>query len=277
MKNFFKKNIMKTDNHLIKLNPQNGYNKIFDVGECGMRLTSFGLLRLSAGQSYEALTGEFEFAFVLMGGKCSFVGGGFSFDEVGARKNPFDGAPSTVYLPRRTSYKITAITDVEIAVNAAPATRDTARPTHIAPSQTRSFSLGRDNFTRTATVILDEKFDSEHFYIGEGMIPSGNWSGYPPHRHDVDNLPEEIDMEETYFYLFNPPQGFGIQKIYTPDGRIDETYTVKNYDTVAIPEGYHPLCGAPGYAMYYLWTMSGMVNRGLISSMDPAHKWVVGK
>ena len=102
--------------------------------------------------------------------------------------------------------------------------------------------------------MLDETFDSEHFYIGEGMIPSGNWSGYPPHRHDFDDLPGEIDMEETYFYRFDPPQGFGIQKVYQPDGSIDETYTVKNNDTVAIAEGYHPLCGAPGYQMYYLWT-----------------------
>ena len=84
-------------------------------------------------------------------------------------------------------------------------------------------------------------------------------------------------MEETYFYMFSPEQGFGIQKIYTPDGRIDETYTVKNYDTVAIAEGFHPLCGAPGYSMYYLWTMAGKNNRGLISVLDPEHKWVVGK
>ena len=75
-----------------------------------------------------------------------------------------------------------------------------------------------------------------------------------------------FSMEETYFYLFNPPQGFGIQKIYTPDGRIDETYTVKNYDTVAIAEGFHPLCGAPGYSMYYLWTMCGKNNRGDLRS-----------
>ena len=122
--------------------------------------------------------------------------------------------------------------------------------------------------------MLDEKFDSEHFYIGEGLIPSGNWSGYPPHRHDFDNLPEEIDMEETYFYRFDPAQGFGIQKVYQPDGSIDETYTVKNNDTVAIAKGYHPLCGAPGYQMYYLWTMAGAVNRGLISSKDPVHAWV---
>jgi len=262
---------------LINLKPEQGFNDVFRVGNYGMKLTSFGILKLAKGTSHKASTGEFEVALVILGGKCAVRGDGFAFEGVGGRKSPFDGAPHTVYLPRRTSYEVSAETDVEIAVNEAPATRDTARPTVISPEQTRTFELGRENFIRRATVILDEKFDSEHFYIGEGMIPSGNWSGYPPHRHDVDKPPEEIDMEETYFYMFDPAQGFGIQKVYTPDGRIDETYTVKNYDTVAIAEGYHPLCGAPGYSMYYLWTMSGAVNRGLISSLDPEHKWVVGK
>ena len=268
---------MSSDKYLIRLNPQNGLNKVFDVGEYEMKLTAFAVLKLASGEVYKADTGDFEVALVLLGGKCAVKGADFDFAEVGQRKNVFDGKPHLVYLPRNTSYEITALTDLEIAVNKSPATRDTARPTVITPEMTRSFSLGRDNFTRTATVILDETFDSEHFYIGEGMIPSGNWSGYPSHRHDVDNPPEEIDMEETYFYLFNPPQGFGIQKIYTPDDRINETYTVRNYDTVAIAEGYHPLCGAPGYDMYYLWTMTGKNHRGLISAMDPDHKWVVGK
>ena len=268
---------MSKGKYLINLAPKQGYNKIFDVGEYGMNLTSFGLIKLAAGTSYRGDTGGFEVALVVLGGKCSAKGDGFEFAEVGGRKNPFDGAPHTLYLSRNTKYELTATTDIEIAYNASPASRDTAKPTLITPDMTRSFELGRENFTRRATVILDEKFESEHFYIGEGMIPSGNWSGYPPHRHDIDNPPDEIDMEETYFYMFDPAQGFGIQKIYTPDGRIDETYTVKNYDTVAIAEGFHPLCGAPGYSMYYLWTMAGKNNRGLISSLDPEHKWVVGK
>ena len=268
---------MSKGKYLINLAPKQGYNKIFDVGEYGMNLTSFGLIKLAAGTSYRGDTGGFEVALVVLGGKCSAKGDGFEFAEVGGRKNPFDGAPHTLYLPRKTKYELTATTDIEIAYNASPASRDTAKPTLITPDMTRSFELGRENFTRRATVILDEKFESEHFYIGEGMIPTGNWSGYPPHRHDIDNPPDEIDMEETYFYMFDPAQGFGIQKIYTPDGRIDETYTVKNYDTVAIAEGFHPLCGAPGYSMYYLWTMAGKNNRGLISSLDPEHKWVVGK
>ena len=258
---------------LFHLDPEYGYNKVFSPGACGMELTRFGILKLAAGTSYAGNTGEFEAALVLLGGKCAVKGDGFDFPEVGGRKNVFDGKPYTVYLPRRTDYTVTALTDLDIAVNESPASRDTARPTVITPEMTRTISIGRDNFTRAATIMLDEKFDSEHFYIGEGMIPSGNWSGYPPHRHDYDDLPNEIDMEETYFYRFDPERGFGIQKVYTPDGLIDETYTVKHNDTVAIARGYHPLCGAPGYQMYYLWTMAGKVNRGLISSMDPAHIW----
>lgn len=265
---------MSSDKLLIHLSPKQGYNKVFDVGEYNMELTSFGLIQLADGTSYKGSTGDFEVALVLLGGKCSVKGKDFHFAEVGKRKNVFDGKPHTVYLPRHTDYEITALGDVDIAYNASPATRDTARPTVITPEECRTLSLGRDNFSRAATIMLDEKFDSEHFYIGEGMIPSGNWSGYPPHRHDFDNLPDEIDMEETYFYRFDPPQGFGIQKVYQPDGSIDETYTVKNNDTVAIAEGYHPLCGAPGYQMYYLWTMTGKVNRGLISYKDPLHSWV---
>ncbi len=259
---------------LIHCDARPGFNRIFEVGEYGMKLTGFGLLVVKAGETWRSTTGNFEVALVLLGGKCRVLGDGFDFAEVGGRRNVFDGKPHTVYLPRNTGYTVAGITDVEIAVNISPCDRDTAAPTVITPEMTRTLTLGRDNFTRLATIMIDETFDSQHFYIGEGLIPSGNWSGYPPHRHDIDNPPEEIDMEETYFYRFDPPQGFGIQKIYTPDGRIDKTYTVKYNDTVAIAEGYHPLCGAPGYQMYYLWTMTGAVNRGLISSKDPQHAWV---
>ena len=239
-------------NRKIALSPVQGYNKIFDVGEYDMKLTKFGLIKLANGTSYVGETGEMEVALVLMGGNFAAKGD----------------------LPRRTKYAITALSDVELAYNGSPATRDTAKPTLIKPEDTRHISLGKDNWTRTSEIILDEKFDSEHFYIGEGMIPSGNWSGYPSHRHDVNNPPAELDMEETYFYLFDPPQGFGFQRVYASDGSWDEAYPVKAYDTVAIAEGYHPLVGAPGYQMYYLWTMAGSQGRGLISSMDPQHAWV---
>ena len=261
-------------NRKIELKPVQGYNKIFDVGEYGMKLTKFGLVKLAKGTTFEGDTGDTEVALVLIGGNFAAKGDGFAFTVADGRKSPFTGKPHCLYLPRRTKYVIEALSDVELAYNGSPATRDTAKPTLIKPEDTRHIELGRDNWTRTSEIILDEKFDSEHFYIGEGMIPSGNWSGYPSHRHDVNNPPAELDMEETYFYLFDPEQGFGFQRVYASDGSWDEAYPVKKYDTVAIAEGYHPLVGAPGYSMYYLWTMAGSQGRGLISSMDPQHAWV---
>lgn len=274
----------------IPLKPVQGYNKIFDVGEYKMKLTKFGLLKLAKGTTYEGDTAETEVALVLIGGNFAAKGEGWEFSVTDGRKSPFAGKPHCLYLPRRTKYVVTALSDVELAYNGSPVTRDTAKPTLIRPEDTRHIALGKDNWTRTSEIILDEKFDSEHFYIGEGMIPSGNWSGYPSHRHDVNNPPNELDMEETYFYLFDkvgagagePNEGFGFQSVYTPAGtkaakfgeRLNEAYRVENYDTVAIAEGYHPLAGAPGYNMYYLWTMAGDQGRGLISSMDPAHAWV---
>jgi len=261
-------------NRKIELKPVQGYNKVFDVGEYGMKLTRFGLIKLAAGTSYAGDTGDTEVALVLIGGNFAAKGEGWAFTVADGRKDPFSGKPHCLYLPRHTAYAIEALSDVELAYNASPATRDTAKPTLIRPEDTRHIELGKDNWTRTSEIILDEKFDSEHFYIGEGMIPSGNWSGYPSHRHDVNNPPAELDMEETYFYLFNPEQGFGFQRVYASDGSWDEAYPVKKYDTVAIAEGYHPLVGAPGYQMYYLWTMAGSQGRGLISAMDPHHAWV---
>lgn len=260
----------------IPLRPAQGYNKIFDVGEFGMKLTRFGLLKLVQGTTYDGDTGESELALVLIDGNFSAKGEDWSFEVADGRANPFSGKPHCLYLPRRTKFAIAALSDVELAWNESPATRDTARPTLIRPEDTRHIALGKDNWTRTSEIILDEKFDSEHLYIGEGMIPSGNWSGWPAHRHDVNDPPRELDMEETYFYLFDPPQGFGFQSVYQPDGSLNEAYRVQNYDTVAIAQGYHPLCGAPGYSMYYLWTMAGAQGRGLVSSFDPAHAWTKG-
>ena len=262
---------MNDKNLLIHMDPVQGYNKVFDVGEYNMKLTKFGLIKLAKGTSYSDNTGEMEAALVLMGGNFKASGDGWEFTVTDGRQSPFTGKPHCLYMPRRTAYTIEALSDVELAFNGSPATRDTAKPTLIRPENTRHIEIGTRNFFRTSEIILDETFDSEHFYIGEGMIPSGNWSGYPPHRHDVNNPPEELDMEETYFYRFDPKEGFGIQRVYQPDGSIDETYTVKYNDTVAIAEGYHPLCGAPGYQMYYLWTMAGDSGRGLVSSKDPVH------
>jgi len=168
------------------------------------------------------------------------------------------------------------VTDVEIAWTASPSTLKTAAYV-ITPEQVKEAHIGKENYQRDAVLMLTEAFPAQHLFIGEAYVPSGNHASYPPHRHDFDNLPVEVDMEELYFFRFNPEQGYGIQKIYTDDGSIDFTCTVKQNDTTLIPRGYHPVINAPGYTMYYLWIMTGQNHRKFLSVIDPQHKWILGK
>lgn len=263
-------------NYLCSYKKTNGFSKISGIGDGDMKLTEFGIIDLKKGGKYSGATGEKEFAFVILGGKCTVSGNGFEFKNIGERKDVFSGRPYTVYIPCGKDYAITADTDVEIAWTSTPSDLKTDAYV-IAPDKVKEVHIGKENYQRDAYLMLTDEYPSAHLYIGEAYVPSGNHASYPPHRHDFDNLPVEVDMEEIYFFRFNPDQGYGIQRIYTDDCSIDFTCTVKNNDTTLIPRGYHPVINAPGYTMYYLWIMAGQNHRKFLSVTDPEHKWIIGK
>ena len=256
--------------------PQAGFTKLSTLGDGGLQLTEFGVIKLEKGGTYNARTDGSEVALVVLGGKCAVSGDGFDFKDVGARKDVFSGKPHTVYIPRGSNYKIMATTDVEIAWTASPSDLDT--PAYvIAPEQVKEAHIGKENYQRDAYLMLTDAFPASHLFIGEAFVPSGNHASYPPHRHDFDNLPVEVDMEELYFFRFNPAQGYGIQRIYTDDRSIDFACAVEQNDSTLIPRGYHPVVNAPGYTMYYLWIMAGRRNRKFLSVIDPQHQGMLGK
>lgn len=237
-----------------------------------MELTGFGLLSLRTGEAYAARSPRIEVALVILSGRCNVRVGVDEFSNIGGRKDVFSGSPHTLYLPAGSDYEIKAITDLEVAVAESPSAR-TGKPVLITPEQVKSVALGHDNFARQARIMIDEKIPSEHFFIGEAIVPPGNWGSFPPHRHEFDNPPHELDMEEIYFFRFNPAQGFGTQNIYTDTRDIDVAYTVRHNDTIAISRGYHPVVNAPGYTMYFLWVMTGQ-QRGFVNFKDPQHSWI---
>jgi 5-deoxy-glucuronate isomerase len=256
--------------------PQPGFTRISTLGDGDLTLTEFGIINLREGEAYAAQTGASEVALVVLGGACAVSGDGFAFKGVGARRDVFSGKPHTVYIPRGKGYRIQADSDVELAWAASPSTLDTDAYM-ITPEQVKAPHLGKDNYQRDAHLILTDAFPAAHLFIGEAYVPSGNHASYPPHRHDADNLPVEVDMEELYFFRFNPAQGYGIQRIYTDDRSIDFTCAVQQNDATLIPKGYHPVVNVPGYTMYYLWIMAGSRNRKFLSVIDPAHQWLVSK
>jgi 5-deoxy-glucuronate isomerase len=123
-------------------------------------------------------------------------------------------------------------------------------------------------------VVGENVPQAQRLVVGETFNPPGNWSSYPPHKHEVDAYPEEVRMEEIYYYRLNPPQGFGLQRIYTDDRSLDLACAVEDGDTVLLPRGYHPVVAAPGYQLYYLWMLAGHTDRRMKPRDDAEHTWV---
>jgi 5-deoxy-glucuronate isomerase len=248
-----------------------GLKNIVALKEAGLKKSRFDLLKLKAGEKYAGNTENLESAFVILSGSCSINGEGFNFENIGNRKDVFSGKPTAVYLPCQTGYEVEAVTETEIAICSAESTLKSS-PVLIRPEDAKEVDLGVLNWKRKAYFILDQGINSQNLFLGETFLSPGKWA-FPPHRHDKDNLPEEVDMEEVYHFRVNPQTGFGIQLSYT-DGKLrDDAYLVRNGDTVILPDGYHPACASPVDSLYMLWFMAGD-KRMFLSRPDDDYKWV---
>ncbi len=249
-----------------------GCEQLIKKEDSSLSLLELDMLRLQTGASHTYDSGEQEFALVILGGHCTVQGDDFVYENIGQRKDVFAGPATSLYIPRRKRFTVIGLDQVSIAVIKSPSDLDTPSVL-VSPQDVIVKTLGKHGWKRDSHFIIDERIQAKHLFIGEAYVYPGNWASYPPHKHDQDNMPMEGALEEGYYYEFNLSSGFGIQKVYTEEGDIDETYTVQSGDMVEIPRGYHPFACAPGYYAYYLWFMAGK-RRGFFMSTQPAHKWI---
>jgi 5-deoxy-glucuronate isomerase len=234
----------------------------------------FELYRLQPGQSLAAATGTREACLVLVGGKARLRAAGLEPGEIGERMGPFEGKkPYAVYLPNGTEYRVEATTALELAICSAPGGGN-HEARLITPDQVGYSRRGKDTNTRHVHDILPESAPAHALLVVEVLTPSGCWSSYPSHKHDTLNLPEESELQETYYHRLDPPQGFALQRVYTDDRALDVTMAVEDGDVVLVPKGYHPCGTAHGYDLYYLNVMAGP-ERIWRFNTEPAHRWLL--
>lgn len=250
-----------------------GYERVITDRNSPLAYLELDFLKLADGQSHTVYESGKEFALIVIYGKCLVKAGEYSFDSVGRRANAFEGPAEAVYIGRDTEFTVTAIGgDVKIAVCKAPAEKY-FKPQYVKTEDITTKNLGKGAYSRTAAFNLSEKVEANLLYIGEFWVEDGNWASYPPHKHDVDNMPTEGFLDEIYYFEFDKPQGFGFQAVYSKEGDINKVYKVKTGDAVEVPKGYHPFTVAPGYKNYCLWIMAGK-NRGIFCTVEEEHKWV---
>lgn len=260
----------------LKRAPIGTFGKVHDItpDNAGWGYVGFGLYHLSAGQSTSELTGDREVILVLVEGKAQIHAAGQEFGEMGERMSVFEkSAPHCLYVPGGAEWSANATTDCVLAVCSAPAKGDYPVQ-RLGPDGIDLTPRGKGQNTRYINNIAMEGRDvAGSLLVTEVFTPPGNWSSYPSHRHDEDDFPNMTYLEETYYHRLNPSQGFGMQRVYTEDGALDETMAFKNGDVVLVPKGHHP-CGVPyGYELYYLNVMAGPLRKWRFKN-DPAHDWI---
>jgi 5-deoxy-glucuronate isomerase len=238
----------------------------------GFDFLSFVNRKLTPGERLKGDTADRELGLVLLGGKCSVLSSRGEWKSIGRRPNVFAGMPYALYLPVLTDYTITAETECDLAFCFCRAEEEHP-PALITPEDIEVEIRGAGNATRQINKIIRPEFAAHRLLVVEVYTPSGNWSSYPPHKHDVHNPPGEVDLEEIYYYRIDRPEGYAVQKVYTPDRRLDETITVRDGEMVLVPEGYHPVVAAHGYNVYYLNALAGSA-RSMAASDDPDFVWV---
>jgi 5-deoxy-glucuronate isomerase len=244
---------------LVELTPQ----------QAGWDLIHFAVHRVPAGTTWQRRMHGEECCLVLLSG-----GGAVSVDggaprRFGPRPSVFNSYPHAVYVPHghRVSFDAGMVSD--IAECRVPS--DKALEPRIVRPEDCGFEIrGGGNATRQIVDILPPAFPADRLLICEVFTPGGNWSSYPPHKHDVDNPPFEADLEETYYYRMQSPDAYGFQRLYYADGSHDVTLKVEDGDLVLIREGYHPFVAAYGFDAYYLNVLAGS-RRSMAAADDPRY------
>ncbi|MEM8786788.1 MAG: 5-deoxy-glucuronate isomerase [Pseudomonadota bacterium] len=250
--------------------------KVHDISPAaaGWGYVGFALYRLGPGDTATEVTGDREAILVLVEGRARIGAAGTDFGVCGERLDVFDGGlPHCLYVPGASEWRAEAETACTLAVCSAPA--KTARPAQLlGPEGIETSIRGTGANTRhIQNIAMEDRDVADSLLVTEVYTPQGNWSSYPPHRHDDDNYPDITYLEETYYHRLNPAQGYAHQRVFTEDGSLDQTLSPENHDVVLVPKGHHP-CAAPyGYDLYYLNVMAGPQRKWRFKN-HPDHDWI---
>jgi 5-deoxy-glucuronate isomerase len=244
----------------------------------GWTWSGLRVVELAPGERRDLATGQSELAVLPLAGGCAVECESRRFTLQG-RDDVFARVTDFAYVPMDAEVRISSATGGRFALPSALATRrlDPAYgPAEEVPVELR----GAGQASRQVNNFLaPDAFPADKLLAVEVLTPEGNWSSYPPHKHDEQRPPEEAELEEVYYFEIaagHGSPGFGLHRLYTADGAINLTETVSDGDVVLIPRGYHgPSVAAPGYHMYYLNVLAGPApERSMAFCDDPAHAWV---
>ncbi|MCZ0985421.1 5-deoxy-glucuronate isomerase [Streptomyces diastatochromogenes] len=254
------------------------YEVLVTPESAGWGYSGLRILTLRPGEAHALSTRDSEFLVLPLTGSCTVTTDGKAIELTG-RTGVFASATDFAYLPRESEALISSAHGGRFALPSARTERSSLPARYGRKEDVPVELRGAGACSRQVNnYCLPGTFDAEQLLVCEVLTPGGNWSSYPPHKHDQARPGEESELEEIYYFeISGGENGFGYQRVYgTQDRPIDVLAEVRSGDTVLIPHGWHgPSIAAPGYDLYYLNVMAGPgQDRAWLICDDPAHGWV---
>jgi 5-deoxy-glucuronate isomerase len=258
-----------------------GVNLAIDPERADWRYLSFRAVALSADERIDLGGAGTEACVVVLSGGGASVEVANQRLNLAGRLSVFDGKPSACYVPDGCYSRLEAMPAepggrVVLVIAEAPSSgREgiSSKPVVIGPEDVDVEIRGAGNATRRIHHIIKPDFPADRLEVVEVYTPAGNWSSWPPHKHDVDDMPREAVLEEIYYYQQRRPEGWGIQRLYRRDGdHRDGVWAVRHGELVLVTDGYHPFVAAHGYDAYYLNALAGD-RRTMACTDDPDLAW----
>jgi 5-deoxy-glucuronate isomerase len=258
---------------------------VVGIDDTDLPLAYFNIVRLRNGENFTSTVPGYETCLVPAHGTIDVEVetdglAGRSFAAIGERESIWEGDPSAVYVPVGSTAHIRCRSETTEVFVAGARFDQSFEPFVVRPGDIDPVQYGSDDTKthRKIKHILGQKppgqvgrlLVSELFTVG-----AGGWSGYPPHKHDSDRLPEETRHNEIYNFRFRPENGFGLQLLQSEGSKIGNAFHMLNGSTLKIAGGYHPCVVAPGHEMYYFTILAGGSQRSLRQFFQPSYAYQV--
>ena len=257
---------------------ENSNKPIVDVDNEFVPLNYFNIIKLKKGEVFDYFVSGYETCIVPATGTISVDIDGKTFDQLGNRGlDVWDGEPEGAYVPVGAKVRIVCQSEKTETFIAGAKYDKVLEPFDIRKADIDFVQYGSDE-TKTHRKIKHILGANQHGKVGRLLVSElytvgqGGWSGFPSHKHDTDQLPDESRHDETYNFRFKPNYGSGLQMLQREDNEPGDAYHIMDGSTMLIDKGYHPCAVLPGYEMYYFTILGGLSQRSLKQYFQPTHE-----
>lgn len=250
---------------------------VVDPERAGWTYSGLTIASLAKGETFELITDDHEYLVLPLEGSFTVQGDGFRASLAG-RNTVWGEVTDYAFVPRCRTVAVTAVSGGRVALPNALASED-LEPRYCPAEEVRVELRGAGNCSRqVVNYAVSNPLHTSRLLACEVLTPGGNWSSYPPHKHDEESEAEH-ELEEIYYFEIRGDEhgpGMAFHGTYgTPDRPIHVAEMVANGDVALVPHGWHgPCSAAPGYDLYYLNVMAGPGTAEWKSVDDPHYGWI---